>query len=131
MLVLVVFSTAMRFASVEADLKAEGNDYISLGKNTEVDYSLVDCCLINQIDKNLDNQKQEKEPLTFKKTTFSDALLQGFVTTDFFQNVLLASTIEFVFPSFSSESLNSVAYCFSSSNFFKTLFSCFISPNAP
>ncbi len=134
MLVLVVFSTTMRFAGVDADLKAGKSNFISLSNNTKIDYSLI-----NTIDKDLDTKKtlsnsdnqQEKEPLTLKTTTSSDALLQGFVTTEFFQNIILTPSIEFSCPSFSSQTINSITYYFSSSTFFRILFNCFISPNAP
>ncbi len=138
MLVLVVFSTTMRFAGRNADLRVAESNFISLNTNSstspEIDYSLI-----NKLDKDLDTKKslsnsdnqQEKEPLTLKTATSSDALLQGFVTTEFFQNIILTPSIEFVFPFFSSETINSVTYYFSSSTFFRTLFSCFISPNAP
>ncbi|WP_338792212.1 hypothetical protein V9L05_16010 [Bernardetia sp. Wsw4-3y2] len=133
MLVLVVFSTTMRFVGVDANLRLLENRFEGI-ENTEIDYSLI-----NKLDKEVDTKKnlsnsdnqQEKEPLTLKTATSSDALLQGFVTTEFFQNIILTSSIEFVFPSFSSQTINSVTYYFSSSTFFKTLFSCFISPNAP
>lgn len=133
MLVLVVFSTTMRFVGVDANLRLLENRFEGI-ENTEIDYSLI-----NKLDKEIDTKKnlsnsdnqQEKEPLTLKTATSSDALLQGFVTTEFFQNIILTSSIEFVFPSFSSQTINSVTYYFSSSTFFKTLFSCFISPNAP
>jgi len=117
MLVLVVFSTTMRFVGTENMEVVKGN-FISLDK------------CINKNTSSSDNQ-QEKEPLTIKKATSSDALLQGISSTELFQNAILTPNIEFVFPSFSFESINSVAYYFSSSLFFKTLFSCFISPNAP
>ncbi|WP_338767592.1 hypothetical protein WAF17_06120 [Bernardetia sp. ABR2-2B] len=120
MLVLVVFSTTMRFVGVDVN---ESN-FVPL-ENIEIDYSLV-----NKIDKDVDNQ-QEKEPLTLKTATSSDALLQGIVTTEFFQNIILTPSIEFSFLSFSSQKTNNVSYYFSSSSFFKTLFRCFISPNAP
>ena len=136
MLVLVVFSTTMRFTGGNADLRVAESNFISLNSSTssEIDYSLI-----NKLDKDLDAKKslsnsdnqQEKEPLTLKTATSSDALLQGFVTTEFFQNIILTPSVEFVFPSFSSETINSVTYYFSSSTFFRTLFSCFISPNAP
>ncbi len=133
MLVLVVFSTTMRFVGVDANLRLLENRFEGI-ENTEIDYSLI-----NKLDKEIDTKKnlsnsdnqQEKEPLTLKTATSSDALLQGFVTTEFFQNIILTSSIEFVFPSFSSQTISSVTYYFSSSTFFKTLFSCFISPNAP
>ncbi len=121
----------MRFAG--ADMETEKGNFVSslkLNENTEIDYSVLDRSLDKDLDKGLDNQT-EKEPLTLKKATPSDALLQGFVTTDFFQNVILTASIEFGSPSFFSETINSVAYYFSSSSFFRTLFSCFISPNAP
>jgi len=132
MLVLVVFSTTMRFAGADADLRLVGSSFISLNDNTEIDYSLINKS-DKDVDKNLSNSdnQQEKEPLTLKTATSSDALLQGFVATEFFQNSILSPSLEFVFPSFSSETINSVTYYFSSSTFFKTLFSCFISPNAP
>lgn len=134
MLVLVVFSTTMRFAGVEANARWIENNFISLTENTETDFSLV-----NKVDKdsakkkNLSNSnnQQEKEPLTLKTAHSSDALLQGFVTTELFQNIILTPHLEFSFLSFSTQKINSVSYYFSSSNFFKTLFSCFISPNAP
>lgn len=133
MLVLVVFSTTMRFVGVDANLRLLESRFEGI-ENTKIDYSLI-----NKLDKDLDTKKslsnsdnqKEKEPLTLKTATSSDALLQGFVTTEFFQNIILAPSIEFIFPSFSSETINSVTYYFSSSTFFKTLFSCFISPNAP
>lgn len=134
MLVLVVFSTTMRFAGLQS-LKVIENNFISLANvetNTKIDNSLDKC--IDKSDKqNLSSSdnKQKKEPLTLKTGHSSDALLQGVITTELFQNIILTPLIEFVFPSFSFQKINSVSYYFSSSLFFKTLFSCFISPNAP
>ena len=117
MLVLVVFSTTMRFASIGTNRKVLESNFSSL--------------LLNKnLDKN-STTKQEKEPLTLKTTHASDALLQTFVTTEIFQSAILTASLEFVFPSFSFDKINSISYYFSSSSFFKTLFSCFISPNAP
>jgi hypothetical protein len=136
MLVLVVFSTTMRFAGVHENVRLIKNNFISLNENTEIDYSLIDRIekgLDRTTKKNLsnsDNQK-EKEPLTIKTAHSSDALLQGFVTTELYQNIILTPSIEFVLPSFSSQTINNLSYYFSSSSFFKILFSCFISPNAP
>lgn len=134
MLVLVVFSTTMRFVGIETNTKWIENNFISLTENTKIDFSLA-----NKIDKDSDKKKnlsnsdnqQEKEPLTLKTAHSSDALLQGFVTTELFQNIILTASLELSCPSFSSQKINSVSYYFSSSSFFKTLFSCFISPNAP
>ncbi|WP_375560145.1 hypothetical protein ACE193_20875 [Bernardetia sp. OM2101] len=133
MLVLVVFSTTMRFAGVEANARWIENNFINLTENARLDYSSV-----NNLDTDIDTKKisnsdnqPEKEPLTLKTASSSEALLQGFVTTEFFQNIILAPSIEFSFLSFSTQKINSVSYYFSSSTFFKTLFRCFISPNAP
>lgn len=118
MLVLVVFSTTMRFAGLGIE---EVKDNV---ENRLI--SLKDSKKSSDTDK-----KTEKEPLTLKTSHSSDALLQGFIPTGLSQNVILTALVEFVFPSFSSQLLDSVTYYFSSSIFFKTLFSCFISPNAP
>lgn len=134
MLVLVVFSTTMRFVGLDLDIERIENNLITLNKNTEIDYSLINTTNLdtNQNLSNSDNQnQQEKEPLTLKTAHSSDALLQGFVTTELFQNIILIPNIEFILPSFSSQKLNSFNYYFCSSSFFKILFSCFISPNAP
>lgn len=125
MLVLVVFSTTMRFVGTD-----ENFDFVST----------TDCSLASPNDtathttshsENTDDKKQEKAPLTLKKASSSDALLQGFINTDFFQNILLPPSLEFVLPYFVTQKINSVPYFFSSSYFFKTLFRCIISPNAP
>lgn len=118
MLVLIVFSTTMRFAGLGIE---EVKDNV---ENRLI--SLKDSKKSSDTDK-----KTEKEPLTLKTSHSSDALLQGFIPTGLSQNVILTALVEFVFPSFSSQLLDSVTYYFSSSIFFKTLFSCFISPNAP
>ena len=133
MLVLVVFSTTMRFVGVEKNTKWIESNFIGLTENTEIDFSLVKKDKNLEKNQNLANSEnqQEKEPLTLKTAHSSDALLQGFVTTELFQNIILSPSLEFNCPSFSSQKINSVSYYFSSSNFFKTLFSCFISPNAP
>lgn len=134
MLLLVVFSTTMRFAGVDANMRLVESNLVSLNENIEIDYSLLEGIDKNRTTEkklsNSDNQ-QEKEPLTLKTATSSDALLQGIVSTDFFQNIILTPSIEFSCTSFSSQTINNSSYYFSSSSFFKTLFSCFISPNAP
>lgn len=139
MLVLVVFSTTMRFAGIDVNRTTIETNFSHLNhtekKCNYSDYSFLD----KQLDKNLDKKKnpsssdtqQEKEPLTLKTTHSSDALLQAFVTAEVFQNAILTASLEFIFPSFSFDKRNSVSYYFSSSTFFKTLFRCFISPNAP
>ncbi len=127
MLVLVVFSTTMRFGSIDSVRLIESN-FISLNSvddKTEIDYSSLD-----RQNKDSDNQP-EKEPLSLKKSTSSDALLHGIITPDFFQNIILTPSVEFLFYSFSSHVTENIRYYFSSSSFFKILFSCFISPNAP
>ncbi len=125
MLLLVVFSTTMRFANGEEKTDVVGNNFISLLENTEAD-NYSDTQLSDE-----NKEQREKEPLTLKSATSSEALLQGFVITELFYNIILTPSIEFIFPSFSIQKLNSVTYYFSSSGFFKTLFNCFISPNAP
>lgn len=134
MLLLVVFSMTMRFASIDANVRLVESNLVNLNENIEIDYSILDGIDKNRTTEkklsNSDNQ-QEKEPLTLKTATSSDALLQGIVSTDFFQNIILTPSIEFSCLSFSSQTINNSSYYFSSSSFFKTLFSCFISPNAP
>ncbi|AFM05264.1 hypothetical protein Fleli_2915 [Bernardetia litoralis DSM 6794] len=129
MLVLIVFSTTIRFVGVE--INTIENNFISLDNQTEIDFSLGNISSGTKKNLSKSDSKQEKEPLTLKTAHSSDALLQGIVTTELFQNIILTPSIEFSCISFSSQTINSISYYFSSSSFFKTLFRCFISPNAP
>ncbi len=119
MLVLVVFSTTMRFVGVE-NIEVIKSNCISLDK-----------CIDKNTSSSTSDNKKEKEPLSINKATSSDALLQAIVKAELLQNAILTPSIEFNCTSLSSQIINSVTYYFSSSTFFKTLFSCFISPNAP
>ena len=126
MLILVVFSTTMRFANAEEKTEGVETNFITLLENTEIDNYSSDKQLSDR-----NKEQQEKEPLTIKTAASSEALLQGFVSTELFYNIILTPSIECIFPSFSTQKINSVSFYFSSSGFFKTLFRCFISPNAP
>jgi hypothetical protein len=119
----------MRFAGVQAEILSR-NGFVDI-ENTGINYSLADKNLDKKKHLSDSDNKKEKKPLTLKTAHSSDALLQGFVTTELFQNIILTPSIEFSCTSFSSQTINSVSYYFSSSSFFKTLFRCFISPNAP